>query len=54
MADTATALLGIVNVHGLLEAPLEHEAPVTDQLENCQPGEGVAVTETVVPTASEQ
>ena len=45
VADTVTALFGIVNVHGLLEEPPEHEAPLILQLENFQLVDGVAVTE---------
>jgi hypothetical protein len=51
VADTVTALLGIENVHGLVE----HEIPVrVDQFENCHPEEGVAVTVIGEPTPSEQ
>jgi hypothetical protein len=44
----------MVKVHGLLEEPLEHDAPLTLQLENCQLLAGFAVTVTEEPTTSEQ
>jgi hypothetical protein len=54
VADTVTALLGIVNVQGLLDEPPEQDAPDMVQLENCQLVDGVAVTETGELTAVEQ
>lgn len=54
VADTVTALFGIVNWQGLLEEPPEQDAPDIVQLENCQLAEGVAVTEIDEPTPSEQ
>jgi hypothetical protein len=51
-AQTLTGLLGIVNVQELFEDPAEHEAPVTFQFRNVQPGEGTAVTLTCEPTRS--
>ena len=54
VADTVTPLLGIVKVQGLLEEPLEQDAPLALQLENCQLVEGVAATEIAEPTPSEQ
>ena len=54
VAETVTALLGIVNVQGLPNEPPEHDAPVTLQLENCQPELGVAVTEIVESADSAQ
>jgi len=54
VGETVTGLLGIVNMHGLLEDPPEQDAPVTVQLENVKPEEGVAETEIGEPTVSEQ
>ena len=54
VAETVTALLGIVNVHGLLVEPLEHEAPVTVQLANMYAKAAVAATEIGEPTVSLQ
>ena len=51
VTDTVTELLGMMNWQGLVVDPLEQDAPVTVQLVNCQPDEGVAVTETDKPTA---
>ena len=53
VAETVTALFGIVKVHGLLETPPEHEAPDSVHLENDEPDEGEAVTEIDDPTFSE-
>jgi hypothetical protein len=53
VAETVTALFGIVNVHGLLETPPEQEAPDTAHLENDEPEEGVAVIEIDEATSSE-
>jgi len=54
VADSVTALFGIVNSQGLLEEPPAQDAPDMDQLENCQLAEGVAVTDIEEPTSSEQ
>ena len=54
VTETVTALFGIVKVHGLLEEPPEHDAPVILQLENVHPEEGVSIMEIDEPTASEQ
>jgi hypothetical protein len=54
VAETVTGLLGIEKVQGLLEGPPEHDAPVTLQLENCQPELGVACTVCDEPTVSLQ
>jgi len=54
VAATVTALLGMVNVHGLVVEPPEHEAPVIVQLENAHPEAGVGVTVIGDPTGSEQ
>ena len=53
VTETVTALLGIVNWHGLPVEPPEQEAPDVVQLENCQLAEEVAITEIEEPTASE-
>jgi hypothetical protein len=50
-ASNVTGLLGIMKLHGLLE----QETPcVVDQLANCQPGLGEAVTLMGELTVSEQ
>ncbi len=54
VADTVTALSGMEKAQGLLEAPPEHDAPDTAQVENCQLVEGIALTEIEEPTSSEQ
>jgi len=54
VAETVTALLGIVKAHGVVEEPLEQDAPIMLQPTNCHPELGVAVTDTRCPTASEQ
>jgi len=53
VAEMVTALLGIVNVHGLLVALPEQETFWVVQLESFQPELGFAVTVTVESTLSE-
>lgn len=54
VAESVTALSGMVKIHGLLDEPPEHDAPITFQMENCQLEDGFAPTVIEEPTALEQ
>ena len=52
LAETVTALMGIVKVQGFAVDPLVQDVPVVLQLENCHPVLEEALIETDTPTPS--